>query len=57
MKKFVTIIVQNHNESAEDFGDRLNSIIDVNPKFQSNDIQFTTASDGRQTANIIFTLK
>ena len=58
MITIIEIYVQDSNESASDFADRLTGLINAKADILVSNImlsiQFTSASDGRQTANIQF---
>ena len=58
MKKIqIKIIVQELSETGSEFGQRLEQICNEmigESKFYELSVKFTTASDGRQTANIIY---
>lgn len=57
MKKVnILIIVQNNGESAKDYAQRLELICNSfgDDSVRELNITFTTASNGRQTANIIY---
>lgn len=54
MKNIIRIIAQKPSELTCDFEERLQNVLDK-IKSTSINITFTSASDGKQTANILYT--
>lgn len=57
MKTNVTILVQGEKENAGEFGDRITAVVAERILILSNPIQFTSDANGRQTCNIIHSVK